>query len=188
MLPLGVKGQVDLSKLGQSNGITRKNSRVGETSSVPKPDPNSERFAVRLEMPYDTTQFSIHMEDYRKGNKIFSQDELINFGRFLKGSKVNFEIVPDLSKRKHLNLFFYFQGMDVYRLKLADKGKIFKCEYYNEKKDFAFKEGKLLCIFYETDSDKESGNFSDKWTRQKRKLEDYLPDIDRCIIVYYKYK
>jgi hypothetical protein len=142
----------DLLAQQRPPGIMLKTGKIGERLPE-EPAPDSERFKMSRIIPKDTCLFTMHLKEYVDGKKIDEFNPLLETvysGRFSKGRKVSWEIVPDTSSDT-LEIFVYFPGMIARPLKIPGTGKCFKYAPYRLVEEVGRRDEIPLMLFYEDD-------------------------------------
>jgi hypothetical protein len=158
------------------------------------PSPESERFKMNCVAPKDTNYFTMSFREYVDGKKREEYKELeeIYHGRYTKGDKFSWEVVPDVSDRDTFRLFVNFPVMYIRRMKIINAGKCFKYAPYQPIEHTGQTDEIPLMLIYEDDiATPETEKFVKKYTTDGKLSPDaaknkaLLSKIKRYVILLY---
>lgn len=164
----------------------------GDNSLKLKPTEGAKSHKVLTDGLLNDTYFTLFIKEYSGGKEIVNQFDLILADRYTKGNKIILEIIPDIVNDKHLRLFTYYPGGEIFLQKISSVGTHFKCALFEKsiKNDYD-KKIPILLIYEE----KELVSSLENLIKENQK-DGFLPDnpnmdkniyphLNRYFIVYY---
>jgi hypothetical protein len=136
-------------------GITLKTTKRGDPLPPhSEPAPDSERFKTTCVATKDTTDFRMYLWEYVNGEKIEEHPvwENISYRQLLKGNKISWEVVPDISEQDTFRIYVYFPGFIAHRLKVPNAGKCFKYAPYQPTENAGLTKEIPVMLLYEDDA------------------------------------
>lgn len=164
----------------------------GDNSWKQKPTEGAESRKVLTDELLNDTYFTLFIKEYSGGKEIDNEFDLILANRYTKGNKIILEIVPDIVNDKHLRLFTYYPGGEIFLQKISSMGTHFKCAFFEKSKKNEYdKKIPILLIYEEKELDSSIENLINE-SQKDGVLPDnpnmdknLYPHINRYFIVYY---
>jgi hypothetical protein len=168
-------------------GVILKTTKRGDTSLEVRPAPGCERFKMRCEVTKDSSDFVLYLREYVDGEMKEEPPwrEKVEYGNYLKGRTVFWEVVPDISVTDTLKVFVYFPGTTIIRWKFAEKGKCFKYILYRSQEKTGSTDEIPLMLFYEDDV---ATNQTEQLVKQHAKEGKLNPDVAKNKLLLSKIK
>lgn len=164
----------------------------GDNSLKLTPTEGAESHKVLTDGLLNDTYFKLFIKEYSGGKEIDNEFDLILANRYTKGNKIILEIIPDIEDDKHLRLFTYYPGGEVFVPKISSENTRFKYALFEKSiKNEYNKKTPILLIYEEKELDSSIENLINK--NQKDGVlpdnpnmdKNLYPRINRYFIVYY---